>query len=277
MGFFNFLETFFFISLAITFALILLLVYHFKQRLTNLEEKGDTMFEIINNIVKEISSLKQAFVQRNNMFPAMVPMSQMPTMFNTSVPSPSVVVNTRPIDYAPMHQDEEEDDEDAPEEEEDEDEDEDGEEEEDDEEEDEDEDDEDDDDAVENNDAGISDVNVVPEEHNIKIVKMEINDAEFNPVEEYEPEIEEEEEVVEEQEPEDGLEQEPEPDEHDFDQEPESEEHNLNQESEEPPAIDKESYRKMNLQQLKSMVISKGLSKDANKLKKNELIALLEK
>ena len=58
MSVFNFLETFFFISLGITFVLILLLVYHFKQRLTSLEQKSDTMFEIINNIVKELGFLK---------------------------------------------------------------------------------------------------------------------------------------------------------------------------------------------------------------------------
>ena len=50
MGFFNFIETSFFVSLGITFILILLMVYHFKERLSGLEKKGDTMFEIINNI-----------------------------------------------------------------------------------------------------------------------------------------------------------------------------------------------------------------------------------
>jgi hypothetical protein len=257
-----------------------LLVYHFKQRLASLEEKGDTMFEIINNIVKEISSLKQAFVQRNTMFPAMVPMTHLSTAFTH--PNPSMAVNMNTNEYSQLqnvnnntNDDDDEDGED--------DEDEDGDE------------DEDDEDAVENIDVG----NVVPEEHNIKIVKMEINDAEFDSVEEYEPEIEEQEpepEIEEEadedqdQEPEieadEDQELEPEIEEEEADEleddqdqepEPELEEHDFDQEPEEPPAIDKESYRKMNLQQLKSMVVSKGLSKDANKLKKNELIALLEK
>lgn len=58
MGVFNIIETFFFLSLAITFILILLLVNHFKQRLSLLEQKCDTMFEIINNIVREITNLK---------------------------------------------------------------------------------------------------------------------------------------------------------------------------------------------------------------------------
>jgi len=58
MGFFNFVETFFFISLAITFVLIMMLVYHFKERLSILEKKTNTMFDIINNIVKEITGIK---------------------------------------------------------------------------------------------------------------------------------------------------------------------------------------------------------------------------
>ena len=58
MGFFNFIETFFFISLAITFVLILLLVYHFKQRIISLEQKSETVVQIINNIVKEINNIR---------------------------------------------------------------------------------------------------------------------------------------------------------------------------------------------------------------------------
>lgn len=57
MGF-SFLETGFFFTLAITFLLMLLLVYHFKQRLVSSEQKQDTMFEIINNLVSEINMLK---------------------------------------------------------------------------------------------------------------------------------------------------------------------------------------------------------------------------
>jgi hypothetical protein len=58
MGFFSFIETFFFISLAITFVLIMLLVYHFKQRLSVVETKTDTMFEIMNNLLKEMKVIK---------------------------------------------------------------------------------------------------------------------------------------------------------------------------------------------------------------------------
>lgn len=58
MGFFNLLETAFFISLAITFVLIIMLVYHFKTRLVILEQKCDTMFEIMNNMIKEMKAIQ---------------------------------------------------------------------------------------------------------------------------------------------------------------------------------------------------------------------------
>jgi hypothetical protein len=70
MGFFNFIETFFFLSLGITFVLILLLVYHFKQRLTTLENKCDTVYEIITNLVQEVSNIRniqiEQFTNNNN-------------------------------------------------------------------------------------------------------------------------------------------------------------------------------------------------------------------
>jgi len=58
MASFNFLETFFFLSLGITFVLILLLVYHFKQRLTNLEQKNESLFELLQIFIKETNMIK---------------------------------------------------------------------------------------------------------------------------------------------------------------------------------------------------------------------------
>jgi hypothetical protein len=52
------METFFFLSLGITFVLIFLIVYHFKQRITTVEHKSDTMFEIVQNLAKEVSIMK---------------------------------------------------------------------------------------------------------------------------------------------------------------------------------------------------------------------------
>ncbi len=46
------------ISLGITFLLILLLIYHFKQRLGVAESKQDTMFEIVNNLAQEVTNVK---------------------------------------------------------------------------------------------------------------------------------------------------------------------------------------------------------------------------
>lgn len=65
MSIFNFIETFFFISLGITFVLISLLVYHFRQRIIVLESKNDTMFEIINNIVKELTNVRNSILYMN--------------------------------------------------------------------------------------------------------------------------------------------------------------------------------------------------------------------
>lgn len=56
------MDTFFFLSLGIAFVLILLLVYHFKQRLTANETKCDTMFEIVNGLASEVNAMKGAVI-----------------------------------------------------------------------------------------------------------------------------------------------------------------------------------------------------------------------
>ncbi len=63
MGAFNLMETFFFLSLGISFILILLLVHHFKKRLNLLEQKCDTMFDIIQNVAKELKQIKAPVLQ----------------------------------------------------------------------------------------------------------------------------------------------------------------------------------------------------------------------
>ena len=78
MSVFNFMETFFFISLGITFVLILLLVYHFKQRLGAIEQKNDTMFDIINNVVQELTTVKTFVVANMAQMSSPVPMSYIP-------------------------------------------------------------------------------------------------------------------------------------------------------------------------------------------------------
>lgn len=58
MGIFSFIETFFFLSLAVSFVLILLLVYHFKKHVSLLERKYDTIVCIINDVAKEMTMMK---------------------------------------------------------------------------------------------------------------------------------------------------------------------------------------------------------------------------
>lgn len=52
------MESAFFVSLAITFVLVIMLVYHFKERLVSLEKKNDTMFQILNRVVKELKAMQ---------------------------------------------------------------------------------------------------------------------------------------------------------------------------------------------------------------------------
>jgi hypothetical protein len=52
MGLFNLVENFFFISLGITFVLIMLLVFHFKQRLSALEMKNEDLVNHLKSIIE---------------------------------------------------------------------------------------------------------------------------------------------------------------------------------------------------------------------------------
>lgn len=54
MGTFSLFETFFFLTLAILFILILLLIYHFKDRLNKVEQKCDSMFDIIQDMSQQL-------------------------------------------------------------------------------------------------------------------------------------------------------------------------------------------------------------------------------
>ena len=65
MELFSFVETFFFISLAITFVLIMMLIYHFRERLTIVEKKTNTMFDIITNVVNELNFVRNNLVLKN--------------------------------------------------------------------------------------------------------------------------------------------------------------------------------------------------------------------
>ena len=73
MGLFGFIENFFFISLALVFVLVLLLVYHFKNRITVAEKKSESMYGLLTAVVKEIKTLRGMFGLGGGSPPAPVP------------------------------------------------------------------------------------------------------------------------------------------------------------------------------------------------------------
>jgi hypothetical protein len=61
-GFIPFIESFFLLSLGITFVLIFLMVFHFKQRIEKLEKKNNNLSDLSNKIVKEITNLHSLYL-----------------------------------------------------------------------------------------------------------------------------------------------------------------------------------------------------------------------
>lgn len=66
MRIFNMLESLLFLTLGISCVLLMMLIYHFKQRLTQLEQSNETMFDILNNMVHELSDLKRQTLTVNS-------------------------------------------------------------------------------------------------------------------------------------------------------------------------------------------------------------------
>jgi hypothetical protein len=276
MAFFNFIETFFFISLGITFVLVLLLVYHFKQRVSGLEHKCDTMFEIINDMVKQLNTIR---IQNN------VPFMNVFNPLSKTIPEIQHFINEN-IDitgnkYNNVIEEDEDDDEDeddndneedadddddnADDEYADEDDDNDNDEDVDDEDDnEEDADDEDDDDDDNDNDEGsikIINVNITESNEITELAIEELTDNNENDINELETvesvnvEPINVEKII-------PLDQE---------ENVESERDIINKKESE-----KEVYKKMSMTSLKTLVISKGLCSDASKLKKHDLLKLLE-
>lgn len=230
MSIFNYIDTFFFISLGITFILILLLVFHFKQRITHLENKNDAMFEIINNIVKELSNIKSAIMQPVH--------THIPFEYHQPLSVP--IINEFTNERISVSDDDACEDDDTSDEESDD-------------EYDDDETSDDNSDRVypnnnfQENDQELESVNT-----EIKIINMDVN--ELADIGEPEPIIVEK--LAEIGEP--------------------VKSHKTNDLEQNQKETTKEIYRKMNLHGLKSLVITKGLSSDPSKMKKQELINLLE-
>jgi hypothetical protein len=93
------METSFFITLGITFILIFLLVYHFKERLSVIENHHQAMFTILNNLVTEITHVKETVSSINR--------PSTPYPFNEQM----INQNNNPLEYS-LEDDIEDDDDD---------------------------------------------------------------------------------------------------------------------------------------------------------------------
>jgi len=249
MSFFSLLETFFFISLAVTFVLIMMLVYHFKGRLVLLEDKCNTMFEIMNSMVKELKSLHmQIQIQQQepeNISGSMSSSSQ--PVFSASMPFGGGAGGLFPPEFFRLFQmgsmkNEMDDNYEIV--------------------------DEDETEEPEFKRIVVSDTELTDDEKedetNVKVINVDINDIDEV---ESEPLSELEEFLLDEVNPTESEEPEPE------EEEPEEEE------PEEEPQIEdsnKVEYRKMDVSYLRTMVLTRGLATDTKKMKKSELIRILE-
>jgi len=253
MGIFNYIDTFFFISLGITFILILLLVFHFKQRVADLEEKTTTMFEIINNIVKELNSTKELCCLANTVrpFEEKIPIDLFcsPPIYPGHKQEKIIVSDAESeSDGSESEYDSESDDS-------------------------EDEEDSDNDEPP----ALLSieqDLIVGDDDDDVKIITVEIGDTiEVGEIENtFENSEEEKPEEITNLETSDELQVEK------LETDESKETLAVEESVADLPAVEtsKEIYRKMTLQTLKTLVITKGLSSDPSKMKKSDLLKLLE-
>ena len=241
MGIFNMLEMLFFVSLAISFVLIVFVVYHFRQKIIALEDKCDTMFELINNIVKEMNNRNNLIIQQ-----------QIPNniMLEQEIPLFVEDTNLTKLDKLVVSESESEG-----------------------ESQDESDDEESDDEESESEDNTNY---ILPEEidnndKSVKIISVDMNDIDENVNTVEENIISNECSDIEDPDIQDGL-----------DDNTEQlyikklDETTLENKIENVESIDMDVYRKMNLTALKALVIEKGYASDTAKMKKAELLHLLE-
>lgn len=234
MGFFSILETFFFLSLGITFVLIIMLVYHFKGRLVSIEDKYHTMFDIMNSMVKEMKNIRESVMTIQTVSQ---PVSQ---------PAPGSSSGF-PVNFMNMfqgggpqmfstYQNRDDDDND-----------------------DDDEDEDDEDNTEEYKKIVVSDTELESDDENtdIKIISVNIGENE-------------EEGSLAELEEENVIEQ------IDLDEEPSEPDNTVEDEPTNQVAKQYMEYKKMDIYILRTMAVSRGLATDTKKMKKNELVKLLE-
>lgn len=239
MGLFNMLEMFFFVSLAITFVLILFLVYHFRQKMTSMENRCDAMFDIINNIVKELNNrnslVAHSEIPENVLFKPDISYLEQQEMSK-------LVVSDNEYDTDDEAESDEEDDEGS---------------------------DEEDGEESDEEDENVILPELIDDETPVKVINMEIQeiDSEIAAIDENQSEN------IDEEDPDihDGLDTESVNNIH-----VEKLETPLENVVNEVPNVDMDMYRKMNLNALKALVIEKGYASDTAKMKKVDLLKLLE-
>jgi len=210
MAVFNFMETTFVISLGITFVLVLLLIYHFKQRLSIAENKQDTMFEIVNNLAQELNNIKMT-LSNPVMVPSPYPFSNVQ---NEEQNLSEVDLQASELnDFSLIHKQEDEIDSEE--------------------------------ESSEDEDSDISD-NSDDEDEKI-VVSEDEDDISVEDVNDKEVEQQEQVENITEEKKEEEQELESEP-----------------------------NFSKMNLGALKNYIVQKGLVEDASKMKKAQILALIE-
>lgn len=225
MAAFSIFESFFFLMLATTFVLILLLVYHFKNRITSMEEKNDKLFSIIRSLAEELNSLK------DNPYPLNMHPLNVTTNFDSKTNEHSdKFINLNDIDHSNL---------------------------------------------VDNIDLDDFD---------------DEDDDEIN-TEDLEEEFDDEIEMIRQDPDEDADDEEDEDEDEDsqFDNEENDkitipkeikkivvEESEIVDELETTKSEEKKEYKNLNLSELKQLVISKGLATNTGKMRKNDLISLLE-
>jgi len=277
------LESVFFVTLGISCVLLMLLIYHFKQRLTKLEQSSETMFELLNNIVSELSGIKQTVINEQNPNAAGYSMMMHPThKIPVTLSDNESEENSLPelIENIQITKNNDEGDESEDESEEEDDSDDESEEEEEEEEEDDSDDESEEGEHNETHNENESENKSITEEQTgeVKVVTVDIDNSISNDVS---PDIDN----VPEDLTTDSLD-EPEVQPVEIDTEKIEEVHvnklditddleeTASQQTTTSNSVD--VYKKMNVPSLKSLVIEKGLSSDPSKMKKNELIALLE-
>lgn len=219
MAVFNFMETTFVISLGITFVLVLLLIYHFKQRLSIAENKQDTMFEIVNNLAQELNNIKMS-LSNAVVSPASYPFSNVQNEEQNLTEVDLQASDLNDFSLTGQEEDAESDEE-----------------------------------TTDDEGSDISD----SEDEDDKIVVSE--DEDEISVEDVDPEEKKEELTVDK--PEEQIEE-----------SLEKEESNVKEEQE--LEASEPNFSKMNLGALKSYIVEKGLVEDASKMKKAQILALIE-